>query len=253
MEIVLTRSLEALLLPPAGPLLLALAGWLWHWRGEQRARWLTLGGLLLLYLCALPLVANALLRQLEQYPPLSPEQARTGAAQAIVVLGAGRYAGAPEYGGDTLSAHALERVRYGARLQHLTGLPLLVSAGSPLGEPVTEAALMAQVLRDEYGIGDIRLEGASRTTGESAQQVARQLQTDGKQHVLLVTHAWHMARAVAAFERAGLTVTAAPTVFAVHNPHSPFLPQLLPDAHALRTTRLALHEYLGLLWYRLRY
>lgn len=253
MEVVLTRSLEALLLPPAGPLFLALLGLVLHWRGKRAARWLTLGGLMLLYLCALPPLAEALLHGLERHPALTPAQARDSAAQVIVVLGAGRYSGAPEYGGDTLSPPGLERVRYAAHLHRLTGLPLLVSAGAPLGEPVSEAALMAQVLRDDYGVSDIVQENASRTTGENALFTARQLQAAGQDHVLLVTHAWHMSRAAAAFENAGLTVTAAPTAYTTRNAARPLLLMLLPDARALHDTRLALHEYLGRVWYWVRY
>ena len=52
---------------------------------------------------------------------------------AIVILGGGVRRHAAEYGGDTLGQLTLERVRYGARVARLTGLPVLVSGGSVFG------------------------------------------------------------------------------------------------------------------------
>jgi len=251
MEILLSRSLEALLLPPGGPLLLAALGLLLHWRGSRLGLRLTSAALALLFLFTLPPVARALLHGLEDYPALTIEQARTRGASAIVILGGGRYDAAPEYGGDTLSGHSLERVRYGALLQRHTGLPVWVSGGAPLGEERAEAGLMAQVLHAEYGVTEVYEESGSRTTAENARLLAVQLQQRGVQEILLVTHAWHMPRSILAFAGSGIQVHPAPTGFATTNVSAPWLFNLLPSAPALRDCRLALHEYLGLLWYRI--
>ncbi len=243
---------EALLLPPGGPLLLAVFGLGAGFRRQTLGRRLSAGGLLLLYLAALPLLSAPLLRALERYPALTPQQVQDSNAGAIVILGAGRYAGAPEYGGDTLSSYGLERVRYGAYLQRLAELPVLVSGGSPLGEAEPEAALMARVLRQEFGVREVWQEGASSNTAQNARLSAAELKRRGVTRVLLVTHAWHMARAARMFRQEGIEVIAAPTGFATNGAqHLPLT--LLPSAQALADTRLALHEYLGQLWYRLRY
>jgi len=57
-------------------------------------------------------VANGLLRLVDDSPPVTLAQARS--AQAIVILGGGVRRNAPEYGGDTLGRLTLDRVRYGA-------------------------------------------------------------------------------------------------------------------------------------------
>jgi uncharacterized SAM-binding protein YcdF (DUF218 family) len=122
-----TNFLAAFLLPPANGLLLIGLGWLlWH-RRPRLARGLVGGGTLLLLVLSLPAVGDAMLRTLEGdgANAQAPRQ-----AQAIVVLGGGRYRGAPEYGGDTVSAMTLPRLRYAARLQRETGLPLLVRAAA---------------------------------------------------------------------------------------------------------------------------
>ena len=249
-SILLTRTLETLLLPPGGPLLLAAAGVALSWRGWLRARWLAAAGLALLYLCGTPLVGAPLLRATERYPAQTAAQVRASGAEAIVVLGAGRTSG-PEYGGPVPSAYSLQRLRYATYLHRLTGVPILVSGGAPLDEKVAEATLMAATLRQAFGIEQVWMERGSRNTEENALYSARLLRARHIHRILLVTHAWHMARAVAAFQGTGLEIVAAPTGFARRDVALPL--RLLPSADALLHCRLALHESLGALWYRLRY
>ena len=59
----------------------------------------------------------------------------------------------------------------------------------------------------------------------------------------LVSQAWHLPRATAEFERAGLAVIAAPTEFASAPP--PGLHAWIPRAYHLNESTRALHEWLG--------
>jgi uncharacterized SAM-binding protein YcdF (DUF218 family) len=68
---------------------------------------------------------------------------------------------------------------------------------------------------------------------------------------LLVTHAWHMRRAGAAFQHAGFDVVPAPIGFATGS--ADLVSQLVPDAHALVLTHRAWHEALGLISYRIQF
>lgn len=226
------------LLPPFNGLLLVLAGAL------LRRRWLVAAGLVLLFVLSLPAVGDALLRGLEGEPL---DLARPHGAQAIVVLGGGRYRDAPEYGADTVNGYTLERLRYAARLQRQTGLPVLVSGGQPDGGGLSEAEAMRRVLADEFGVPVRWVEGASDNTHDNATLSAALLRPDQVQRVLLVTHAWHLPRAQRAFERAGLAVVPAPTRF--HR--EPLTARdWLPTGY--EASRLALREWLGMVWYRLR-
>ena len=65
----------------------------------------------------------------------------------------------------------------------------------------------------------------------------------------VVTHAWHMPRALAAFEAAGLEPVPAPTVFRA-GPRA-HVTEVLPSAKALRETQLAAHEWIGRVFYAL--
>lgn len=242
----LTNGLAALLLPPFnGLLLIGLGWWLWHAR-PRLARGLVGCGALLLLILSLPVVGDNLLHSLEP-EPLELQQARE--AQAIVLLGGGRYLDAPEYGSDTVGRYTLIRLRYAARLQLETGLPLLVTGGRPGGEGLSEGETMRRVLEQEFKVPVRWVEGESNNTRENAVLSARILQAAGVKRVLLVSHAWHLPRAVEAFARAGLEAIPAPTAFT-----RPGLTPLafLPNAAAMENSSNALHEWIGRLWYWLR-
>ena len=104
-------------------------GLLWRCR-PRLARICVVTGVSLLWLLALPVLGNSMLRSLEGEPL---DHADLLQAQAIVVLGGGRYRDAPEYGGDTVGEATLVRLRYAAKLHRETGLPLLVTGGKPEG------------------------------------------------------------------------------------------------------------------------
>lgn len=240
MPFLLKKLLAALLLPPAGPLLLAALGLLLMRRRPRLGKSLAWSGVVLLWLLSTPIVTRPMLALLEDMPPLDPAQAKQ--AQAIVVLGGGSYFAAPEYRGDTINSRTLERLRYAARLQRETGLPLLVSGGAPWGG-TPEAHAMKAALERDFGVKVRWVEGSSADTRENARFSAPLLREAGASRVLLVTHAWHMARAQAAFAGAGLETVAAPTAFTTAGPFA--ATDLLPGGTGLVYGRIALHELLG--------
>lgn len=252
MEILIIRGIEAWLLPPGGLLLLAVLGAMLLRHRKVLGRLLISLSLIGLYTLSLLLTTQWLMRSLEIYPALTTNDLQAPRAQAIVILGAGRYAAAPEYGGDTVSALALERLRYGARLHRLTGLPIIVSGGDPFERGVIpEAVLMKKVLSEDFQIADVKTEEQSRSTAENALYTKALL--DGHA-IYLVTHAWHMPRAMRSFARADIKAIAAPTGFAsMPAQDTPELLRWLPNAHALSKSALALHEMMGMVWYRVRY
>ena len=176
-------------------------------------------------------------------------------AQVLVVLGGGRQRLAAEYHGeDQVSLYTLARARYGAFLARETDLPLLVTGGSVNDEPVSEAALMAQLIEDEFKVPVRWREERSRNTYENAVFSAEMLAAQGLTRVALVTHAIHMPRAVEAFEKQGLTVFPAPTdITPGPSPEASWYDAVFPQSGAMQTFTLGLHELVGRLWYRLRY
>jgi uncharacterized SAM-binding protein YcdF (DUF218 family) len=249
--LILAKALGLLLTPPGIIILLALLGLVLQFRWRYPGLALVGVSLAALLVLSLPVTAYALLGSLEEVRALSPpEESLRDRAEAIVVLGGGRAAEAPEYGGETVSALTLERLRYGARLHRATGLPLLVTGGAPLGETVSEAELMQQALID-FDVRAAWVESRSRNTHENAVYSRAVLEAAGLRRVLLVTHAWHMPRAEWAFTGAGLEVIPAPTGFTVSRPLATTPLDFLPSAYALLLSSRGLHERLGYFWYRL--
>lgn len=240
------KILAALLLPPLGPLLLVALGLAVLRRRGRLGRLLAWSGLLALYLLSTPAVTDPLLATLQVAPPVKYAQLRD--AQAIVVLGGGRYRDAPEYGADTVNRLTLERIRYGARLARASGLPLLVSGGAPLGGR-PEAEAMAEALAQDFGVPVRWVENASRDTRENARFSAALLHREGIARVLLVSHAWHMRRALVEFAAAGLETVPAPTGF-VHTTR-PVAFDWLPSRAGVNHGYYAAHEWLGILAQRL--
>lgn len=249
----LTNFVAGFLLPPLNGLVPACIGWFLLRRRPGLGRGLIAFGLILLAAVSTPIVAKALLWPLEhEYPALPRDRLATLPVDAIVVLGSGRYRHAPEFGGDDdVKPLALDRLRYGALLARESGKPILVTGGRPDGDGRSEAETMRVALARDFGITARWSEGRSETTRENALYSAKILLPQGIRRIALVTHAFHMPRAVAAFEAAGFEVLPAPTSFLAGHGTKPML-DLLPRYDVMQQSGFALHEMIGLLWYRLR-
>ena len=245
----LTNALTALLIPPGFLFIVLAAGLTLRRRLPRTSRGLLIAGTVSLYLLSMPLTGSFLLQQWETPHVTAPESAP---AQAIVVLGGGRYPVAPEYGGDTVSSATLVRLRYAAQLHRETGLPLLVSGGSPDGSKINEAELMAQALEQSFRVPVRWREGHSANTLENARLSRETLAQENIRRIYLVTHAWHMPRSVLVFERAGFEVIPATTAHATGETAKLTAPDFLPNFTGLRDSSIFFHETIGMVWYRLR-
>ncbi|HZP94113.1 MAG TPA: YdcF family protein [Burkholderiales bacterium] len=248
MSFIGSKILASFLLPPLNLLLLAAAGVWLATRRRMPGLCVALASLAGLYGVSTPFFSANLLSLVEvsSSPPLSALR-RAG---AIVVLGGGTRFNAPEYGGDTVGAITLERLRWAARLHRLTGLPLLVCGGRPFGSVRSEAEQMRTVLEEDFTVPVRWTEDRSGSTLENASNAWNELSAAGIRRIILVTHAAHMRRARLAFERAGFEVVASPTGFARLGPLSVL--SFLPDSEGLRMGRTFFHEVIGLGWYYLR-
>lgn len=247
----LTNVAASCLLPPLNGLLLAGGGFWVRRRSPRLGRGLMLAGFVLIFLLSLQVVARQLLKPLEQrYPPLELATLDRFAVDAVVVLGGGRVSEAPQFSGaGDVTPQTLERLRYAAFLAKTLKKPLLVSGGNPEGGRGSEAEAMRLVLQRDFDVAVRWVEAASGNTFENARNAARILGTAGDRRIVLVTHAWHMPRAVQAFERAGMRVVPAPAAYLSNDPLLPL--DFLPRAGSLGKASLALHEWLGLAWYAL--
>ena len=251
--------LAALVLPPVPLLLVLLGAAALLWR-RRAAGWLLLVPALAgLWFTTTELVGDALMRQLQatqralSAPALRALRRAGGEAPrtAIVVLGGGREAHAPEYGMSNLSPAALERLRYGAWLARETGWPLAFSGGVGHGQQSgpAEADIAARIAARELARPVQWVESESRDTRENAARIVPLLRADGVTRIVLVTHGWHMRRSMRALEQAidtsGGAIALLPAPMGLSRHDSPAALRWLPSTQGFVRTRTALREYLA--------
>lgn len=243
-----TNLASAFLLPPLSLLVLMIAGMLLLGSHRRLAMTLLWASIVALWLLSTPVAGRWLLQSLEYTTPVTTTNP---AAQAIILLGGGRYFNSPEFGGNTtISTYALERARYTTFLARHTGLPILASGGAPDGPGKPEGKLLKNTLEQDFKVPVRWVESVSSNTSDEARECWQMLSRENITTIYLVTHAWHMPRSVAAFKKAGFTVIPAPMGYTT-NPPSTVL-DWVPHSNALNTSRTAIREHIGMLWYQIK-
>ncbi len=172
---------------------------------------------------------------------------------AIVLLGGGVASGAPDASGiGAPSGEMMPRLVTAARLQKRTGLPLIVSGGTPFKDGAPEAPIIRRFLVD-LGVpaGRIAVEEKSRDTRENAAFTRTLMERSSIRKAILVTSAFHMRRARYLFEYEGIEVLPYPSSFRSWPGKVYGWQEYLPTASGLNATAMALKEYMGYGWYRL--
>ncbi len=243
---ILSALLTPVVVPPVNLLLLALLA---LWRRRRGAAAALLAGLVLL---AMPGVADVLTATLERSVPPT----RLGGAQAILVLG-----GDLDRDGDGTAVPGpltLDRLRDGAALARRSGLPVAVTGGPAWrgGPPI--GTVMADSLQRDFGVSARWVETRSTDTWDNARDSSALLAPSGIRTVLVVTQSWHMRRSLLAFRHSGLVAVPA-AVWRTGYPSTSggtglvrLAGTLLPRVSAWQRSYFALHEWIGIGWYRLR-
>ncbi len=249
--------IAALLLPPVPWLVMAVIAF----RLAKRRHWV--GGWLLVlalaggWLSHCQAVGQYLERLVSPASALSPAQVaelkRTlpGRKPVVLVLGGGVQTLAPEYGEPHLSDSAFQRLHYGLWLARQLQAPVMVSGGighGPAGGP-TEAAVANRIAQRDYGVSLRWQEAASRDTRENAHFSLLMLRKEGITDLLLVTHGWHMARSLRAFEqeaaRTGFAARIVPAPMGLGEDLVGPVLRWMPSVNGYRQVHRALHELLG--------
>ena len=228
--------LRGMILPPAGPLLLAVLGLFLMKRRPRLARVCLVTAVSLLWLLSTPVVSDALEALAESYPPLDLRSA--AGAQAIVILGGGgERAFAPEYAGMAAEPLMLERLSYGAYVARRTNLPILVT-----GFSIETTAMRATLLRN-FEIEPRWVDDKAYDTFQNARNSVRLLAAAGVKRIVLVTHATHMRRAVHEFTDAGVEVVPAPV--GMRSVRNYEISRYIPAPEAMQRAYSAIYELLG--------
>jgi uncharacterized SAM-binding protein YcdF (DUF218 family) len=170
-------------------------------------------------------------------------------AQALVVLSGGVEPPVPDRPYSLAQAQTYERCRQTAWLYKTwRNLPVLASGGGPFPEPLS--VTMRHVLEAEGVPPDkIWIEIESHSTYENAVYSTNILREHGISQIVLVDQARFLPRAVACFRKQGIKVVPAPFNFTHIYLEAD---DILPSSRAIQMNGETIHEYVGLLWYRLR-
>uniref|UniRef100_UPI003342BB4A YdcF family protein n=1 Tax=Castellaniella defragrans TaxID=75697 RepID=UPI003342BB4A len=232
--------------------LLVLAAILFMARQRKTAMLLAVGGIGWVLFWSLPtssLWAGGLLEQ--RYPYVQAD--RQPVEQAIVVLGGNTGNNRDNWFEPYDPSTAISRTETALKLYEAGRAPIIIVSGAAFDGGQSEAHMMAAALRNR-GVPSqaILQEGRSFTTRENAVYTAEILHHLGIDQVLLVTSALHMPRAIASFQKMGITPVAAPSPPQIVVPDQPGFSFWEPDMRTLDASRSIVKEYLGLLVYWVR-
>ncbi len=133
------------------------------------------------------------------------------------------------------------------RLYHQIPNAKIITSGYEGGLTIPEAILTANILyKINIPKNDIIIHSTPKDTKEEAIEIKKLL---GETPFILVTAAHHMPRAMALFHKEGLNPIAAPAGLSSYTTINLLS---MPNASSLHKTEIAWHEYLGLLWSKLR-
>ena len=209
----------------------------------------------LLYVGSMPVVAEALFRQIEfDAVKLTPQDAPQ--ADAIVVLG-GMLLWVPSKQSLVTEWGDPDRFFAGVDLMAAQRAPILIFTGGKvpwdLGLEAEGHVLKRYAQRLNIPAEKIWVTSEVQNTEQEAREVGKRLLTPDSERkkIILVTSAFHMKRAKMLFTTAGLNAFAYPVDF--KSPQTALTPMsFLPQIGALGTTDAAIRESLGVLFYKLK-
>jgi len=241
----LKKIVEAFLLPP-GIMVLVMAGLALYLRKRAPKGAIACAALAaVIWIGTSNAFSDLLLRPLETAyaVPAKPQ------GDVIVLLCGGfRGGGEPYSASERLASGTLERAAVAYKLYKETRLPLLVSGGAPFSARPESEATAAWLKELGVPAKDILTEERSRDTYENAAYSLRICGEKGFKKPIVLTSAYHMPRAVLIFKEAGAEITPFPVARRSGGRH--YFNDYLPGG-GITETRLALNEYMGLLYYRL--
>lgn len=231
---------------------------LWFTRKEKTGKICVSIGVLALALLSYDPISNALLKPLEnRYPSYRMQTSkenisagRKSPSEFVVILGGGHVSDPKLPVTSQINSSSLVRLVEGIRIYRNNPGSKLILSGGRVFDPIPESQILAEVAKD-LGVNenDIILESGSKDTKDEAKIISSMV---GGTQFVLVTSACHMPRSMALFKRLGMNPVPAPTRHFVREKQALSPSSFFPRAQALRKAEAALHEYLGLLWAKVR-
>ncbi len=257
---ILKKIISAFLNPLPFSLILSFLGlyFLWFTNKQKAGKIMVSVGLVILTLFSYPVVTDALLRPLERkYDAFEIESSSVVSETVdkpvikfVVVLGGGHISDPALPLLSQMSMRPVVRLMEGIRIyRKFPGAKLLLSGGGVF-DLISEAELMARVAR-EMGVPerDIILESKSKDTRDEALFIKPMV---GNEPFVLVTTASHIPRSMALFKKLGMNPIASPVGHSIKDGQRFGFNSFFPSTGSIKNAESAIHEYLGMIWAKLR-
>jgi len=232
---------------------------------QNKGRLLCLMAIFTLLLSSMEIISDKVLNKLEfQYPPFSIENA--SCYRTIVVLSGWAERNPKLPISSQINHSSLSRLCEAIRIYRANeNMEIIIAGGGPHAGIQNDA--ISEVIADlanSMGIpkSKIACENRSQNTFENAYYLKDLL---AKNKFILVTSSMHMPRAMAVFKSMGMNPDPAPTDYrsVYGNPargsgqqdiseREVTLKMFLPKVENIENMTLAFHEYLGMLWYKIK-
>ena len=232
---------------------------LWFTQKQKTGKVFVSIGLFLILLLSNSFVSSQLLKPLEsKYETYNMQISNEGLPSMnvnpikfIVVLG-GAHVFDPKLP-ITSQINKRQLVRLIEGIRHYwkhTNSKLILSGGGGMFDSVPNAKIMANMAK-ELGVEekDIIMESKPRDTKDEAKFIKLIVNNN---RFILVTSASHMPRSIAMFEKLGMSPIAAPTEHQIRGKQYLNDTSFFPSSANLYQSRSAFHEYLGIVWAKLR-
>lgn len=188
------------------------------------------------------MLTQPFLRQYSEPPAVALED-----LDVVTVLGGGGREGKP-------SSATNERIRAGIEMFKKSSARFIAVQGAAQvpGEPTDAAVMKSIALAQGVPAEKILVDPLSRTTGEHPVQL-RALLPDGIMRIGLVTSALHLPRAMAVFQKYFPDKVIVPLPVGTSGWPSYRSVNMVPSIDAFSQSTAALHEWIGIVWYYVRY
>ncbi|MDH3975677.1 MAG: envelope biogenesis factor ElyC [Deltaproteobacteria bacterium] len=223
---------------------------LWMTSKKKAGKILVTAGILFTAIFSFTPFADFLIKPLEkQYSPYHSQ--RKDNIKYVVVLGGGHIYDISVPASSRISYPAMMRLAEGIKIfNEIPGSKLLLSGGGSKS-PDTDAEIMFTIARS-LGVKKERIiiESKSKDTKDQARIIRNMVKNAP---FVLVTSAAHMKRSVALFNKMGMKPITAPTDYLARDDGRPKgFGYLVPSSNAVARVESAVHEYLGIIWAKLR-
>ncbi|MFH1079334.1 MAG: envelope biogenesis factor ElyC [Pseudomonadota bacterium] len=229
---------------------------LWLTKRQKSGKILVSMGVVFMVALSYGMISDFLLKSLERtFPPLLMETLPEPVpfkqkVKWIVVLGGGHTSDPGLPVTSQISFESLARMTEAVRLyRRLPGTKFILSGGAVF-DPVSNARIYFKTARI-MGVPaqDLVLSEQARDTEEEARFIEKMV---GKDPLILVTSAFHMPRAMALFKEQGMDPIPAPVAHFVKERSYRAPGEFFPSTWDLHKAQMAVHEYLGIAWSKLR-